>query len=285
MMVAVSAIIPVYNQERYLASAVDSVLGQSFRDFEVIVVDDGSTDRTPDVIASYGDRIRAFRKPNGGVATALNLGIRQARGESVAWLSSDDLWEPRKLERQVEALRGNPKAGLVYTDVWVIDADGRVLRRTPPPSNETGQQFLRALLRRCFVNGTSVLVRREVFDAVGLFDEKLQIATDYDMWLRIAQAGFEFVHLPEPLARYRVHPEQDSYTKGGSMRRAGKRVVARALHRMGSWQGAMGATLWLKDDFSAFPWWIRASGGGYTLRDGLRGVLDSVRVLVNPEAP
>jgi glycosyltransferase involved in cell wall biosynthesis len=284
-MVAVSAIIPVYNQDRYLAAAIHSVLAQTCRDFEVIVVDDGSTDRTPEVIASYGDRIRAYRKANGGVATALNHGIRQARGDAVGWLSSDDLWEPSKLERQLEVLASRPEVGLVYTDVWVIDAADRVLRRTSSPVQETGRRFVRSLLRHCFVNGTSVLVRRSVFDAVGLFDERIQIATDYDMWLRIAQAGYEFVHIPEPLARYRVHPAQDSFTKSRVVTRSGRRVAARALHRMGSVQGAAGAVLRLKDDFVAFPWWIRPSGGGYSLSGGLGGVLDAVKVLVNPEAP
>src|SRR5712692_1331271 len=104
----VSAIIPVYNQERYLREAIDSVLAQTYHDFELLVVDDGSTDATPETIASYGPGIRAFRKTNGGGASALNLGIRQARGGWIGWLSSDDIWEPSKLARQMAALREMP---------------------------------------------------------------------------------------------------------------------------------------------------------------------------------
>ncbi len=282
-MVLVSTIIPVYDQERYVASAIDSALAQTFRDMEILAVDDGSTDRTPGILATYGNRIRVLRKPNGGVATALNEGIRHARGDWIAWLSSDDLWEPTKLERQVAAAEREPRPGLVYSDAWIIDSEGRILRRTLPPPAVQGAKLVSALVRRCFINGASVVMRRDLFERFGFFNERDQVACDYDMWLRLALAGVRFAHVPEPLARYRIHPEQDSVRKREAVVRTGKQVASRALHRMGSARGAAAALLRLKDEVGALPWMVRPSGGASRFPDRLRAVVDSFRIYVNPD--
>ncbi|HKZ63072.1 MAG TPA: glycosyltransferase [Thermoplasmata archaeon] len=279
----VSAIIPVYNQERYLGSAIDSVLGQSFRDTEVLVVDDGSTDRTPEIIAAYGSRVRRFRKPNGGGASALNLGIREARGTWIAWLSSDDLWEPTKLERQVAAVRSQPDAAFSYTDAYVIDSDGRIVERQYLPNPKGRRARMLLLARGCFINGIGVLIRKDVFEAVGLFDEADRLTYDYDLWFRIAPR-YEFLHVPEPLVRYRVHPGQASKNLA-AMERSRKRVISRALRRYGSVYGTLALALRLRDALVDLPWHVSPRGRRATVWSRVMAAGDSLKALVNPGSP
>ena len=279
----VSAIIPVYNQERYLRLAIDSVLAQTFRDFELLVVDDGSTDTTPEIIASYGDRLRSFRKPNGGGASALNFGIREAQGKWIAWLSSDDLWEPTKLARQIAALERRPSAAFCHADAYVIDSEGGIRERQFLPNPSTRRARMLLLIRGCFINGLTVLIRRDVFDEVGLFDEEDRLAYDYDMWFRIAPR-YDFVHVPEPLARYRIHPGQASRNKE-AIERAGKRVVRRALRRCDPLLGAIGVVLRFRDVLAVLPWQVSPRGAHATIGDRLIAAKDSLFVLVNPDAP
>ena len=273
-MVLVSVVIPVYNQDRYVAAAIDSVLAQTFRDFEVVVVDDGSTDSTPAVLARYASRIRVIRQRNRGGAAALNTGIRAARGEWIAWLSSDDLWEPAKLERQVEVLHREPRVGMVYTDYVYVDADGRLLSRESFPAPPTRRKVLLRLIRRCFINGSSTLIRRAVFDAVGWYDEGDRLAPDWDMWFRIA-AAFDIAQVPEPLVRYRIHGEQTS-SKRDLMDRASKRVASRAVRRMGPVLGSLATLVLLRTQLRNFPAHVRTSVGGRTIPRQLRAALTSV---------
>jgi glycosyltransferase involved in cell wall biosynthesis len=200
----VSVIIPTYNHETYLAQAVDSALGQTFQSREVIVVDDGSTDRTPAILAGYGTAIRAVRKPNGGTSSALNAGIRLAGGEWVAWLSADDFWEPQKLERQLEFAVANPHCAVIYTDWHMIDGAGTITATIRHPHFATQEALIAQLFQGCCINGSTTLVRRVCFDHAGLFDEQLPQAHDWDMWLRLAR-DYRFGHLAEPLIRYRWH--------------------------------------------------------------------------------
>jgi glycosyltransferase involved in cell wall biosynthesis len=279
-MVLVTAVIPVYNQERYLGEAIDSVLGQTFRDVELIVVDDGSTDRTAEVIASYGSGIRTVYKPNGGNASALNRGIREARGRWIGWLSSDDLWEPTKLARQIAVLEREPSVDLIYTGYYVIDPEGRVLERVTPPFPPTHRKFMLRLVRRCFVNGSSVLVRREVFNEVGFFDEADRLTSDYDLWLRMAPRC-NFRGIPDPLVRYRIHPGQLS-RKREAMERSRKRVAARGCRRMGSLTGATAAVLRLRDEALLAPWLVRT--GQATPRSRALAFADTLHLFVNPDA-
>lgn len=279
----VSVIIPVYNQERYLASAVESVLNQTFSDFELIVVDDGSTDRTPDVIASFVSRIRALRKPNGGGASALNLGIQEARGAWIAWLSSDDLWEPTKLERQIAEIRRQPTYAFSYTDAHIVDAEGLIVERQHLPNPRTRRARMLLLVRRSFINGIGVLVRRDVFKDVGLFDEENRFTYDFDMWSRIAPR-YDFLHVPEPLVRYRVHQGQASRNIA-AMERSRKRVISRALRRYGRVYGTLGVVLRGVDAVLKVPWQLSPRGGRLTIGFRAREAIESARVLVNPDAP
>ena len=161
---SVSAIILTYQFEDYLAASIDSVLAQDYPAdrLEVVVIDDGSSDATPEAIAPYLDRVRYVRKDNGGLLTSVNRGFAEATGELLALQSGDDMWTPQKLARQVEILRTRPEVGLVYGDMQVVDNDQRVLQPSFWASNGITPQRARplgALLRGNFVSGGTMIVR------------------------------------------------------------------------------------------------------------------------------
>lgn len=209
-MPSISVVIPVHNGTNYLREAIDSVLAQTWSDYEVLVIDDGSTDGTWELIQSYGDRVRGIRKPNGGVASALNMGISQMRGRWLAWLSHDDLWLPAKLERQIEFLRRYPQFKACYSDYLVIDSHGAVLRQVETPWYPR-VQALRRLFGQMYIGGSTVLVERTCFDQVGAFSEVLRTTQDVDMWVRLLRQ-FEIGRVAEVLAKERVHSRQGSRT-------------------------------------------------------------------------
>ena len=186
----VSVVIPTYNYARFVGRAIDSVLAQAYAPVECVVVDDGSRDETPQVLARYGDRIRAIRQENSGLSAARNTGIRAARGEYVAVLDSDDYFRPDKLAKQVALIESAPGLGAVGCDVQHVDADGKELHRrhfVDPPA-ALDEQLRAVATRRAWVGGSGSggLFPRSVFDQVGLFDETLRAAEDWDMWMRIA---------------------------------------------------------------------------------------------------
>lgn len=204
----VSIVIPVHNGSDYLREAVDSALAQTYPDVEILLVNDGSDDggATEAIALSYGDRIRYLRKENGGVASALNLGIREMRGEYFSWLSHDDVYLPRKVAREIAALEECGRDAIVYSDYEVIDASSRhveVFRA----GRISAPQFRMALVTDIPVNGCTVLVPRRCFEQVGLFDERLKAAQDYDLWFRMARR-YPFLHVPEVLLRSRIHAGQ-----------------------------------------------------------------------------
>jgi glycosyltransferase involved in cell wall biosynthesis len=205
---SVSVIIPVFNGTNYLAEAIDSALSQTFTDYEVIVVDDGSTDGTWEIIQSYGDRIRGFRKPNGGVASALNLGIEEMRGRWFAWLSHDDLWLPEKLEKQVAFLKANHQFKACYTDFIIINETGEQLHVIDTPWYPR-EQAIRELFRGVYMNGSTMFIERSCFDQVGLFSEKWRYNQDTHMWLRLLRR-FDIGRVADKLVKQRVHGAQDS---------------------------------------------------------------------------
>ncbi|MBI9086974.1 MAG: glycosyltransferase [Desulfobacterales bacterium] len=180
----ISVIIPTFNREWALAGAVDSVLAQNGSDFELIVVDDGSTDRTEAVLAAYGGRIRVLRQSNGGVSAARNAGIAAARGCLIAFLDSDDRWLPEKLAVQKAFFDARPEALICQTEeIWVrngVRVNPRRRHRKP-----SGDIFLPSL-ELCLVSPSAVMMRRNLFDQVGLFDETLPACEDYDLWLRVS---------------------------------------------------------------------------------------------------
>ncbi len=205
-MPAVSIIIPAYNQGHYLGAAVRSVLSQTWPHYEVIVVDDGSTDNTPEIARAFTDpRIRYIRQENRGLSGARNTGIRNATGELVSFLDSDDLFLPEKLALLVEALRAQPNLGMLAGQAIIIDEHGRPTGRsftTPLPEDSA-----RLLIWNPLHVG-SVLVRRAWLDRVGPFDETLRSYEDWDMWLRLARAGCRFGWVDQPVSLYRFHRGQ-----------------------------------------------------------------------------
>ena len=180
----VSVIIPTYNRARIIKEAVDSVLAQDFKDFELIVVDDGSTDNTSSVLAPYGDDIRIHFQENKGVSAARNRGIAEASGQFIAFLDSDDLWLPQKLTTQVEFFNQTPDALICQTEeVWIRNG----IRVNPKKRHKkpSGMIF-EPSLALCLVSPSAVMIRRELLDSAGGFDETLPVCEDYDLWLRIS---------------------------------------------------------------------------------------------------
>lgn len=200
----VSAVIPAYNCERFIAETIRSVLGQTYRDVECIVVDDGSTDGTARVVEAFGDRVRLVRQANAGPSRARNTGVAAARGEYVAFLDSDDAWLPEKLERQVPLLQSRPELGLVYTGIYFAD---ETLTPTsvmlPPDGRRALRNTLLLELPVIPLSMTGVMPTR-AFHEVGGFDEQLSNASDWDFTCRVA-AAFPVEGVQEPLALYRLH--------------------------------------------------------------------------------
>lgn len=181
----VSIIMPTYNRSQKVVRAVESVLDQSFRDFEIIVVDDGSTDDTCQSLAKFGSSITYIRCPlNRGVSAARNAGVRTASAPWIAFLDSDDYWLRDKLGVQMKFLRRNPEWVACQTEeIWI--RRGRRVNPRRKHKKPSGDIFKRSLAL-CLVSPSSVVVSRELFDEIGLFDETLQAAEDYDLWLRIS---------------------------------------------------------------------------------------------------
>jgi glycosyltransferase involved in cell wall biosynthesis len=200
---AVTIVVTSYNYGRYVGAALESVRAQTAGDFECVVVDDGSTDDSIAVIESFltDPRFRLVRQQNGGVSNARNVGIGLARGEFVAFLDADDLWQPTKLERQLDRFRDKPDLGVVYTRRTIIGADDDP-RPCGDPVSPAGE-VVGPLFRQNFVCFSSAMVRTEAAVRVGGFDERLGLAVDYDFWLRVAR-HYAFGVVDQPLVAYRV---------------------------------------------------------------------------------
>ena len=199
----VSIIIPTYNRRDYITTALDSVLGQTYKDYEIIIVDDGSSDDTKEVIRPYGEIIRYFYQENRGIAAARNRGIRESRGEFIALLDSDDYWHPEKLKRQVNYLTENPQYGMVATRCSSIAPDGTFRKKNRP--GKSGW-ILTDIFKSNFIRTSSALITRKCLDTVGLFDESLPECEEYDLWLRIAK-DFPIAFINEPLTVYTDNPQ------------------------------------------------------------------------------
>ncbi len=180
----VSVVLPTCNRRQFVKQAVDSVLAQDGAAFELIVVDDGSTDDTPAVLRSYGERIRILRQANRGVSAARNAGIRAARGGLLALLDSDDYWLPGKLAAQVDFFQAHPAALICQTEeIWVRNG----VRVNPGRRHrKSGGWIFEKTLPLCLVSPSAVMMKKTLLDEVGLFDERLPACEDYDLWLRIA---------------------------------------------------------------------------------------------------
>ncbi len=197
----VSIVIPFYNCP-YVAQAIESALCQTCSDCEIIVVDDGST-RHMELLTPFLQQCTVVRKRNGGTASALNAGIQRATGQYFAWLSSDDVFAPTKIERQLAFMLGN-HAYVSHTAYQTIDEDSRLVGDPIRLRFPGKRSFYQTLLQGCPINGSSIMLRMEVFSSLGYFDEALLYTHDYDMWLRMIP-HYEFYYLEDPLLMYRSH--------------------------------------------------------------------------------
>ena len=229
----VSIVIPAYNASNYLAEAIDSALAQSYKNIEIVVVNDGSKDdgATRKVAMSYGDKIRYFEKENGGSSSALNMGIKNMTGEWFSWLSHDDLYTPEKVEKQIEYLNSldieESELGeyILFSASDIIDSEGNTVRKNSEDDDKKIAELLQKTksnapliaepTKYCF-HGCSCLVHRDVFKKIGAFDEGLRLLNDLDMWFRIYANGYKIRYIPMPLVKGRIHAKQVSKSIGYS---------------------------------------------------------------------
>lgn len=199
----ISVVIPVYNGEKTIQETIDSVLSQSFEDFELIVINDGSTDKSLEIISNIKDeRIKVFTYPNAGLAASRNRGISLATGEYISFIDADDLWTPGKLKSQLKALEENLEAAVAYSWTDCIDESGKFLGKGSYLSF-SGDVRANLLLTNFIDSGSNVLIRTEAFKKVGYFDESRKSCEDWDMWLRLA-SEYSFVAISKPQVLYRI---------------------------------------------------------------------------------
>jgi glycosyltransferase involved in cell wall biosynthesis len=213
----VSVVVPVYNGANYLRHALDSALGQTYRPLQVVAIDDGSTDASWDILASYGSRVRSLRQVNAGVAEARNAAIRACDGELIAFLDQDDWWLPEKVEKQVALFRSEERLGLVHTGILQYgEAAGALVADVYDTSRShllEGDCYEQLLLGNGVYN-SSVMIRRSVLASAGMFDAEIPGNTvqDYDLWLRVARCS-RFGFIPESLTVLRLHDEQGTWNR------------------------------------------------------------------------
>lgn len=218
----VSVIIPNYNYAKYVREAIDSALEQTYPNVEIIVVDDGSKDDSPEILKSYGKKIKTVFQENAGVSAARNNGVRMSQGEFVAFLDADDIWFPEKIEKQIELFGKDKDLGLVHVGVENIDSEGNALDSTTAGlAGRISHEFL--LFERAVVlgGGSGIMIPRKVFDELGGFDPELMTSADWDLFYRISRR-YEVGFVPEILLRYRLH--------GSNMHGNVKRMEREMLH-------------------------------------------------------
>ncbi|MEM9291647.1 MAG: glycosyltransferase [Acidobacteriota bacterium] len=225
----ISVIIPAYNAEDTIAETLESVVSQSYENLEILIIDDGSTDRTAEIVRGFSDpRLKLHSFENQGAPASRNRGIRLAKGEYITLLDADDLWRRDKVEKQAAALDANPEAGVVYSFVTYMYENGEKFSRGFRKHYQG--DVLRELCIRFFLQcGSNGMMRREVFDRVGYFDEELDVCDDHDFYLRAAEQ-YPFALVPEGQIYYRLRSGSLS-TQPGKMRRTGHRVIRAAIER------------------------------------------------------
>ncbi len=229
----VSVIIPCYNRGKYIAQTIESVLNQTYPNIELIVIDDGCTDNSRELLENYSDLIRILEHPgrvNKGQSAALNLGLQSSNSDYVAFLDSDDLFTSEKIERQVNFLEENPQFGLVYANGHAIDENGKILYRIYEKHHREDSDPNRVLLDCYFLLPNNSLVRREALKKAGLFDETLRSAQDHDLAIRVAEVT-KIAYMDEYLFFYRRHPDSISYRNAKLRWQNGYKILNKARSR------------------------------------------------------
>ncbi len=228
----VSIVIPVYNGSNYMREAIDSALAQTYKNIEVIVINDGSDDNgaTRKIAHSYGDRIRYFEKKNGGVSTALNLGIRVMKGDYFSWLSHDDVYLPDKVKYQLEYLSEiDEKICVLSSDFCFIDSESKHLYdykyRLTDPEKLNYNMIVEG------VHGCTLLIPKLCFDKIGSFNEELKTTQDYDLWFKIG-GKYRFEHISEVLIKSRIHSEQNTLKYNKTCIYEQNNLYINVLHKM-----------------------------------------------------
>lgn len=205
----ITIVIPVYNGANYMREAIDSVLNQTYKNIEIIVVNDGSIDNTEQIAKSYGNKIRYFSKKNGGVGSALNLALKEMRGDYFSWLSHDDVYYPAKVKKQIQYLASlNNKDVVLYSNYALINDASQVINTIILDHEMLESKPEYAVLRGA-INGNTLLIPQKAFKDYGYFDEKLTCTQDYAKWSEILKT-YNFIHIPEVLIKYRIHSSQDT---------------------------------------------------------------------------
>ncbi len=232
-MLKVTVIIPCYNREDFIRETIDSALDQTFRNIEVVAVDDGSTDGTRTILESYNGRVKIMEHPgraNRGQSAAINLAMRSTGGEYVAILDSDDVWAPKKIEQQVAFLERNPSIGLVYSNGYAIDERGRRLYELYSKDHHEENKPERVLLECHFGCPSSYLVHRSAYERAGEYDETLRSSQDHDMAVRLAEVT-NVAYLDEPLWYYRRHTNTLSRKHASRRWKNGFYILSKACKR------------------------------------------------------
>ena len=210
----VSIIIPVYNGSNFIKQSIKSAINQTYKNIEIIVVNDGSTDngRTENIVKEFGDKVRYICKKNGGVASALNLGIKEATGEYISWLSHDDIYKPNKIEKQIEMLEKlENKKTIIFSNFELINEKGITFSTTNFTKNIEKEKFCQGIypVLKGAVNGCAILIPKICFEEVGYFKEELKTTNDYEMWIRLL-SKYPSSFVEEAIIKYRIHPNQDT---------------------------------------------------------------------------
>jgi len=223
----ISIIIPAYNAEKTIQETIKSVLNQTFSDFELIIINDGSQDSTLEIVSTFQDpRLKVYSYSNAGLSATRNRGIFLAKGEYISFIDADDLWTVDKLESQFKALQENPKAAVAYSWTAHIDESSQFLR-SGPQAAFNDDVYAKLFLEDFIGNGSNPLIRAQAFDEVGNFDESLLAVEDWDMWLRLA-ARYHFVAVPYPQILYRMSVSSMSFDVR-KMEESSLRVIERAV--------------------------------------------------------
>jgi glycosyltransferase involved in cell wall biosynthesis len=231
----ISVLLPCYNGTRWISRAVESILAQTYEDFELVIIDDGSTDNSKEMVALFlsDKRVRYIYQENRGFSAAVNKGIKESKGDLIGFIGQDDLWLPNKLESQVEYLSNHKDVDLVHSNYFSIDPRGRIIgkRNVEMQNVSSKRKLIEELFLGNFIGFETVLVKRKCFERVGFFDEHMVGFSDYDMWLRIAGSFNIEGYVDLPLVKKREHRLQLSIIRLDDVLRDELLIVKKAIER------------------------------------------------------